>query len=127
MRRGEELDVGANLHVFANSDRGDVEGDQSPVDEGARADRNLVAVRAPKWRADDDFRADAAKEFAIAAGVVVAGDGVELRGPQRDCSRGEDQDRRRCSGRRPASADGLSDRRAGIWGRTSSDSQLGMS
>jgi hypothetical protein len=77
------LDVGANLNVFADGDSGDVESDESPVDEGACANGGLVAVVAAERRADDNFGADAAEEFSqdsIAAGVIVAGRGIELRG-----------------------------------------------
>ena len=64
MSCGEELDVGADLGVVADGDFGDVEGDESPVDEGARADVSLVAVVAAEGGADGCGLAEGTEELA---------------------------------------------------------------
>ena len=61
---GEELDVGADLDVVADGDFGDVEGDESPVDEGAGADVGLVAVVAAEGGADGGGLAEETEELA---------------------------------------------------------------
>ena len=49
---GEQLHVGADLHVVADGDGGDVEDDEPEVGEGAGSDAGLVAVVAAERRPD---------------------------------------------------------------------------
>jgi hypothetical protein len=52
MGRGQELDVGADLHVVADPDGGHVQQDDPEVDEAPSPDVGLVAVVAVQGRAD---------------------------------------------------------------------------
>jgi hypothetical protein len=64
VRRGEELDVGTDLHVVADGDGGHVEQDDAEVDEGPRPDTGLVAVVTAQGWADLAAFTECAEQLA---------------------------------------------------------------
>src|SRR5206468_1702967 len=52
MQRGDEMHAGTDLHVVPDPHLGGVEHDRAVIDEGPRADSDVLAVVALKWRHD---------------------------------------------------------------------------